>query len=200
MTSRRSGGLCRSEKWAWAMGDLAALLDDMRGRIGELERRAASRSRVGVIDAVDAAKGLARVKLLDGERPFLTGWIPWQEAAAGAMRTHMPPSVGQQVKVVSESGDLTDATIQGSLNSDGAPRPSGAGDAFVLGAVGSARIEVTGGGAEVTVKVGGVKLVVSGAGVAITGGKVTHNGTDIGDTHKHVGVVPGPSETGVPVG
>lgn len=36
-----------------------------------------------------------------------------------------------------------------------------------------------------TLQVGGISMVVSASGVAITGGTVTHNGTNIGDTHTH---------------
>lgn len=52
---------------------------------------------------------------------------------------------------------------------------------------------------KLTLKVGGVSLEVSSSGVAITGGTVTHNGKNIGDTHAHSGVTAGPSNTGVPV-
>ena len=53
-------------------------------------------------------------------------------------------------------------------------------------------------GASVTTTVGGVSMTVSAAGVAIVGGTVTHNGRDIGDTHRHVDVVAGPDLTGPP--
>lgn len=45
----------------------------------------------------------------------------------------------------------------------------------------------------------GVTVTITGAGLAITGGTVTHNGTNIGDTHVHGGVEPGGSNTAVPV-
>lgn len=34
--------------------------------------------------------------------------------------------------------------------------------------------------------------------VAVSGGSLTHNGTNIGDSHTHSGVVPGPGSTGAP--
>lgn len=48
------------------------------------------------------------------------------------------------------------------------------------------------------VVIGGVTFNVSAAGVDITGGRVTHNGHDIGDTHKHGGIVQGGQLTDVP--
>lgn len=38
-----------------------------------------------------------------------------------------------------------------------------------------------------------------GGGAAFTGGTVTHNGVQIGDTHKHSGVSSGPDNTGNPI-
>ncbi|QDP66989.1 MAG: putative spike protein [Prokaryotic dsDNA virus sp.] len=51
----------------------------------------------------------------------------------------------------------------------------------------------------IVLKMGGVTFTVSSDGVTIEGGTITHNGTDIGDTHIHSGVVAGPSNTGTPV-
>lgn len=180
------------------MDDLAEIIDDLRKRIVDLERRARSQSRTGVITEVDPENGLARVELMDQDLPFQTGWLPWEETAAGANRTHIPPSIGQQVKVNSENGDLTDGTIRASLNSSAYPRPSSAGDEYVLASVGDASIRIIGGGASIELKVGDVTHIVSSGGVEITDGQVTHNGKNVGDTHKHEDVVSGSSLTGPP--
>jgi hypothetical protein len=47
--------------------------------------------------------------------------------------------------------------------------------------------------------IGGTEFTLTAAGFAQTGGTVTHNGTDIGDTHIHDGVTPGGGNTGTPV-
>lgn len=59
---------------------------------------------------------------------------------------------------------------------------------------------------DVTLKVPGANVARIEAGtiqlvgnVAISGGTLTHNGTDIGSTHKHSGVTTGASNTGNPV-
>ena len=180
------------------MAGLAETIDDLRRRIVQLERRTRSHNRTGVIEVVDAAAGLVRVRLSTGDEPFLTGWIPWQESSAGANKTHNPPSAGQQVQINSESGDLRDAVVTGSLNSDANARPSAAGDSFVLTSVGDALVTVTGGGAAIVLQVGGVTVTLTDGGLDISGGSVTHNGTNIGDTHKHGGVDTGPSQTETP--
>ncbi len=173
-------------------------MDDMRRRLSELERRIGSQGRTGVVTEVDAANGLARVQLTEGDAPMVTGWIPWVEPAAGANKTHNPPSVGQQVEITSESGDLHDASIQGSLNSASNGRPSSAGDEFILLSVGAASIKATGGGSAIVITIGGYSLTLSAAGAVNAGGALSHNGKDIGDTHNHKGVTAGPSNTGTP--
>lgn len=166
-------------------------LVEVERKIAELERRLRNQKRTGVIAEVDTAKGLARVKISDGEKgPYLTPWSPWKEIAAGGIKTHIPPTVGQQVDVVSESGDLTDAVIDMSTPSNANPRPASGADAVI-----------THGGTRITIADGNVEIVadvtVKGA-LTIEGPSVTHNGTNIGDTHKHQDVTPGSSLTGVP--
>ena len=156
---------------------LDGIVADIVRRLGALERRLAWQSREGTVVEVNAGAGLARVELQDG---IVTGWIPWAEISAGANKTHNPVSEGQQVKVFSESGDMHDAVIMGSLNSDANARPSADGAAHVLASI------------------GGVTVTVSGEGLAVQGGTVTHDGKDIGKTHTHGGVLPGNADTDVP--
>ena len=110
---------------------LANVIADLQRRLFELERRAANRKRTGVVDEIDTARGLARVRLEDGEQAFRTGWLPWKEIAAGGISTHIPPTVGQQVDVTSESGDLTDGVIDFSTHSNANPRPHNGAEAVI---------------------------------------------------------------------
>ena len=157
------------------MAGLPEIIDDLRRRVTELERRQRAQSRTGVITEVDAGNGLARVRLQDGDQPFVTGWIPWAEPSAGANKTHSPPSVGQQVQIASESGDLHDAVIQGSLNSDANGRPSGAGDEYVLASVGDARVTISGGGASMVLKVGGSTVTLTVGGIVLNSQRIDLN-------------------------
>lgn len=54
-------------------------------------------------------------------------------------------------------------------------------------------------GNPITMSLGGVTFKMSSDGLEITGGTIKHNGKDIGDTHVHTGVQPGPANTGPPV-
>lgn len=50
----------------------------------------------------------------------------------------------------------------------------------------------------VTMTVGGVSMALSAGGLAVTGGTITHNGKNIGDTHTHTNVEPGGGVSGPP--
>lgn len=180
------------------MKNLGAQLSELRRDMNDIWRRLRSQNRVGEVVDVDPKKGLARVRLQGIRGPFLTPWIPWEEVAAGKNRTHYPPSKGQQVRVVSSSGDIADSSIQASINSDQIGRVSDKGDEYVLSAVGKATIRVTDGGDKIILAVGDVSMTLTDKGLAIEGGKITHNGTTIDDTHTHGGILPGPASTAPP--
>jgi phage baseplate assembly protein gpV len=164
---------------------------ELERQVAELDRRGRNRKRTGVVDQVDTAKGVARVKIADGEQgPYLTGWLPWKEIAAGGIKSHIPPTKGEQVDVVSENGDLTDAVIDMSTPSNANPRPHDGPEAVI-----------TKGGTRITISDGAVEIVadvsIKGA-LTIVGPSVTHNGKSIGDTHEHTDVTPGAALTGPP--
>lgn len=193
-------------------GDLAAIVMELVFRVSDLERRDRNRSRIGTISEVDAARGLARVELSrEGGTPYLTGWIPWREQAAGAAKTHFPPSAGQQVRVESQSGDLTDGEIEIGMPSEDNPRPSTKGDEVVLLTHGELRISSSDGGAKLTISLGGSSIEVTKDKItttatdvaidgktAITGEVLTHNEKNISHDHVHTDVVRGSQLTGPP--
>lgn len=159
----------------------------------EVERLLMNVIRYGTITEVDAGNARARVTF-GGETE--SAWLPFTGGRAGGARVWTPPTVGEQVLVLAPSGDTAQAVITGSIPSSSNPAPSSDGGAVVL-RIGSSTVTVTASGA--TIEVGGVSVAITASGLAITGGQVTHNGKDIGDTHRHGGVVVGPAQTGVPV-
>lgn len=158
----------------------------------ETDRRMTNAIRYGRITAVDAATARARVTF-GGETE--SAWLPFTAGRAGAARVWTPPTVGEQVVVVSPAGDTAQGVIMGSLPSDQFPAPSGNGGAVVLD-LGSVNVTLT--ASSVAVVVGGVTFEISGGGVAITGGAVTHNGKNIGSTHTHTAVAAGVATSGPP--
>lgn len=171
--------------------------------------------RLGTIAEVDHTA--ARVRVQSGE--LLTAWRPWIECRAGTTRTWNPPTVGEQVVLFSPGGDPAAAVVLTGLYRDAHPAPAASGDLWrsVMpdGAVieydhaashlqatlpGSATLDAQG---TVEITAGGgttinADTVINGT-LAINGGGVTHNGTDIGDTHAHDGVMPGDGQSGGPV-
>lgn len=184
-------------------------------RVADLERRSRNRKRTGEVTEVDAAKGLARVKISEPDgKAYTSPWIPWNETSAGKHKTHYPVSVGEQVEVQSENGDLTDGVINRSVPSTANKRPSTKGDEYVLSNVGKHTDKVSDGGATRTLEVGGTKVTVTdgkvlisvggstfeftGAGFKQTGGKQEHDGKNVGKDHKHGGIFRGGALTDPP--
>lgn len=175
------------------MRELAALA----GRVAALEARLNGVVRHGTVAQVDAEKGLVRIKFgqaSEGGGDFLGPWVPYSQLA-GAIKAHIPPSVGQQFTQIAPSGDWRQAVAVPMTWSDQNGSPSSAADENVI----------TFGGVTITLKsdslkivVDGVSLEISGDGVTIEGGKVSHDGKNIGATHIHGGVDSGPSTTSVP--
>lgn len=141
---------------------LEAQIAELYRRDAERTRRDRNRKRTGVVAEVDHEKGLARVKLsTQSGKDFLSGWLPWKEVASGGIKSHIPPTVGEQVNVVSESGDLTDAEIDMSVPSTANPRPHDGPEAVIT--KGDVRIQIADSRTDVNsplVKiVGNVKIV-----------------------------------------
>jgi len=157
--------------------DLPDIMADVFNRLAELERRQQNRSRKGKVVEVNAAEGWARVELNKDPKtgkPFLSPKIPWQMPAMGATKVNIPPSVGQQVEVVSESGDLTDAVINNSLRSNANPQPdANPGDGVIT--TGDTRIFFS--GSEVRIK--SPKIVLEGeVHLGAEGGELVHRKGD----------------------
>lgn len=68
----------------------------------ELARLIENLIRIGTIAEVDLVK--ARVRVQTGD--LLTGWLPWPAARAGDDREWDPPTVNEQVVLLSPSGQL----------------------------------------------------------------------------------------------
>jgi phage baseplate assembly protein V len=76
------------------------MFDEILHRLTELERRVANTVRPGKVVKVDPAKGLVKLKVAELE----TGWLPWM-TQAGDINAYIPPAVGQQMLLISPSGE-----------------------------------------------------------------------------------------------
>lgn len=164
----------------------------MSFQAGDNERRSASMVRVGRVVSVDPSKARARVTFgADTE----SAELPFMAMRAGSARVWAPPTAGEQVWVLADSGDTAQGVILGAAFQNEIPAPSITGEAVEVH-LGNSTVIVE--PARILLRVGGVLLTISDSGLAVVGGSVTHNGTNIGDTHVHSGVEPGPSTTAGP--
>ena len=109
--------------------------------------------RFGVVTAVDAANARARVSF-GGESE--SEWLPWLAERAGTISVWAPVSGGEQVIVLSESGETAQGVILGSVFSEGNPGCSNSEGVF-------------------RVQVGPSFLEISAAGIRLVGPKIDLN-------------------------
>ncbi|MEO3480280.1 phage baseplate assembly protein V [Phaeobacter sp. CAU 1743] len=94
--------------------------------------------RFGVVSAVDAGSARAKVSF-GGESE--SGWLPWLAPRAAGISVWAPPSEGEQVIVLSESGDTAQGIIIGSAFSSANPAAGSSGAMFKI-QVGPSSIEI----------------------------------------------------------
>lgn len=88
--------------------------------MNEIMRLLLNLVRKGTVLAVDYDKALCRVATGELE----TNWLPWLTLAAGDTRDWNPPSVGEQITLLSPGGDPADGMVLRGLYSDSTPAPA----------------------------------------------------------------------------
>lgn len=169
---------------------------ELAARIAELERRFSGMMRHGTVEEIDSGKHRVRLKFgtdVEG-KPFLSPWIPYAQIA-GALKIHVPPSVGQQFALMAPAGDWQQAVAIPFTWSNQNPSPSDEAEENVL-TLGDVRMTLKDGRVEISV--GSVTLELTGNGLSVTGGEISHDGKNIGSTHTHGGVAAGTAETETP--
>lgn len=194
--------------------------------IDDGDRRQNSAVRFGRVEEVDYAQAKARVKSLvdrdDDTTGRVSGWIKFGGSRAGASREWSPPVVGEEVVILSASGEEHNAVIMplGLFNDENPQNgdkqglwrktfPDGSviefdhdSAAFLVDAK---RAALRVGGNEIaideeaiTLNFGGVTVKIDGSGLAVTGGTITHDGRVIDKDHRHKDVQPGGGISGTP--
>jgi phage baseplate assembly protein V len=97
-------------------------MSDQLFPLAEAERRGTNHVMAGSIASVDLAAGRARVEF--DEDGWTSDALPWIEVRAGALRTWSPPTVGEQVLVLSPSGEPAAGFILRGIFSTAFPAPS----------------------------------------------------------------------------
>ncbi|QUS59205.1 phage baseplate assembly protein V [Pseudovibrio brasiliensis] len=191
--------------------------NDSHVRLSDVERRLSQTVVYGVVEQADYKNGKYRVR--SGE--ILSNWLPMRQMRAGAVRSWEPLHEGEQVVLAAPSGDLAQAAILGSIASEAAPavgdKPEITKTVFEDGTViehddknkttvvkapsdGSISLQVADSKltlTEDTISLKASKIVLEGD-VKASGGELTHNDTNVGSTHVHGGISPGPRDTSTP--
>lgn len=179
-------------------GHIGDALADLYHRIAELERRLSNTKRTGKVTDVDGAKGLVRVDLGrdDDGNVVKSPWIKPQEIAAGGLKSSFLPTVGEQIDVISENGDMTDAYASMSLPSKDNKRPHDKPGEGVF-EKGPMRIEMAEdriilkvGNAKIAIRDGEIVAEVAGAKTVLVASEITHEAGQV-----HVAGKGGPTTT-----
>lgn len=186
------------------------MLERRDKNLTDLERRISNTVLIGKVSQVDHEKARYRVKA----GKFESDWLPFTSARAGNTRTYDSLDEGEQVVMVSPSGDPSQAVIVGSIatqdkqaadkgNIHRTVYPDGTvveyddeAKAYKMDVAqgGSFALNI-GGGVSIHANGGDIKIKAPGA-FDIESATLTHNGKNISDSHRHSGVEPGGGNTG----
>jgi len=98
-------------------------------QLNDLERRLANIVRLGVVDQVDYTLARVRVKYDEHNgKPVITGWLRWITERAGGDITWWAPEIGEQVKISSPGGDLSQGIVEPALYQNTIPAPANSAD------------------------------------------------------------------------
>lgn len=166
----------------------------------DLERRLANMIRIGKVLQIDTKNN--RVRVQTGK--LQTDWIMFRvDRSSGRVKRWSMLAVGEPVVLACPSGDLRQAIILGSLPTAEIPPASDDENIDVFGQyedgtrgtydmkegrltwdlVGS---KVVADKQSISLMVGSVGLKITSAGVNIIGGKLTHDGVNVGKNHSHM--------------
>ena len=178
--------------------------------LADLQRRLENIVRTGTVEDVDLKDPKApRVRVRDGE--LVTGWLPFGTSRAGATRTWSAPTKGEQVVMLSPSGELAAAVVICGLYCAANPAPSSDpnehitifGDKTRMTYNDKTGLMVFSGMRDVLIRASG--SVSIDAPKTKLNGKVEHAGDALSsngvtlDSHIHDGVRAGPDKSGAPV-
>ena len=173
---------------------MSSLMVSILERLSAIEHRLSVMNIAGKVTDVDPAKGLYRQTIgkdADGQ-DVKSPWIPYSQHA-GALKAHVPPSVGQQMVLLS-NGSIESAVGIPFSWSDSNAQPNVKGDENTLTFRG-VKIDLTNG---LKLTIGGVTFNFTGSGFEQTGGAQKHDGVNTGKDHRHDLVVSGNDLTGLP--
>lgn len=156
----------------------------MQFELTDIARRLANVVRVGVISEVDFVA--ARVTVSIGN--ILTAPLPWLTERAGVDRSWWAPSIGEQVLVLSPSGDLAQGIVLPGIYQTSNPAPATNGDihrtVYQDGSVveydrGAHQLRASVGLSSITMNQSAITLSSNGSTLVLDSSGVAINGTQV---------------------
>jgi len=175
---------------ALALNRLINRIEALEQKAARLDARVNNVVREGKVVEVDNAKGKVRIDAHGVE----TGFVPMMQQA-GDVNEWTPMAVGQRVTLISPSGDISRGfAMPGGYTDDVSQPHDKAAEKRIT--IGDAVLTITGNG--LTLQTGGATFELTSAGFKQTGGRMEHDGLNVGSTHTHRGVSPGGADTEFP--
>ena len=172
-------------------------------RIASLERMVRNMMRPATVDQRDHEKGV-RFKIGESENgePILTSWVQPPDQNKGK-RSRLLPDVGAQALVFTPPGFEQAMSFAPMSHHENSQNPAGSADESVLFDDGTCRISINGGAITLnagasTVTISGGTVTIEADAVQVNGSYLKHNSKEIGHSHTHGSVTPGPGTTGAP--
>jgi len=174
---------------------------------GEIDRRLSNTVLIGTVSHVEGK----RYKVTAGN--ITTDWLRYGGTRAGALRMWSPLTVGEQVVVLSPSGDLAQGVIVASIESNAFPSPGSDGQTINVIFPDGSTLDFGGGtlsfetGAAVKIKAASIEMEAGSISIKgpvdQSGGDITAETDVVGGgislkTHTHGGVQSGGSATAGP--
>ena len=182
------------------MSEVANELRELRKEVVRLNRKISLGRLPGTVVERDAAKRMVRLDLgadPDTGEVVKSPWVRVGSTQTGAFKSFSLPSIGQQMYLDSASGVIgADSVATAGTFTDGNAHPTQAADEAVLLEHGDVRIAMKQG--VLSMKSAGSSFELKATGPAFTGGKITHDGKNVGGDHKHKDVEPGGGQSGPP--
>lgn len=194
-----------------ALAPLIERLAELEAEVEDLRRRSEGHNRIGTVSAVDPATGHCQVSHGDLQSPMIKYFMP----AAGEVSEARHPSVGEQCLLLNYGGGDGSAQAVALLGLPTAAFPIASTvpelhrRTYPDGTAGSydhaassfdwknGPLSVKADREGLVVMIGGVGIRLSAAGFSHVGGKVDHDGKNIGKDHRHLNSG-GPSVGGGP--
>lgn len=154
--------------------------------LSDIERRLANLVRIGVIDQVNEGERQIRVR----SGGTLTAWLPWPADVGRNFVRWRPLRAGQQVILVSPSGDLAQAVVAGMLYTGAIGAPESSPDLDVVRFEDGTVLRYDSATSKLQIEcVGDVQIQCVNAELTATAATVTAGTIDITATTTHVGDV-----------